>query len=125
MFNVSIDTHTLEQAKRELINQLKSKINQTDIETVCREQYGINSIEACECIDGDIVIDNNQVAFKLDFEVRFPMSILLNNGGNDAIKLSEKDVSVLAEFDIGHEQIEPQETNETKDEELPDIEFED
>lgn len=125
MINVSIDKQTVEEVKRELINQLKSKINQSDIETVCREQYGIKSIEGCEFTDGDIVIDNNQVAFKLDFEVHFPVSILINNGGKNTISLSEKDVNILSKFDNDLDEIEPQGTNETMDEELPDLEFED
>lgn len=123
MINVSIDSHTVEEAKRDLINQLKLKIDQTDIETVCREQYGIESIKGYEYKDGDIVIDNNQVAFKLDFEVRFPISILLNNGGENAISLSEKDVSILSGIDNELEDTEPQETQQTMDDELPDIEF--
>ncbi|MDH3885509.1 MAG: hypothetical protein OET63_14915 [Desulfobacterales bacterium] len=121
MINVSIDTHTVEKVKRELINQLKSKINQTHVEKVCREQYGIKSIEGYECIDGDIVIDNNQIAFKLDFEVRFPVSILIDNVGNNSTTLSEEDDNGLSEFDNGLEEIEPQEIDETIDEELPDI----
>ena len=121
MIKVSIDTHTVEEVKRDLINQLKSKINQTHVEKVCREQYGIKSIEGYECIDGDIVIDNNQIAFKLDFEVRFPVSILIDNVGNNSTTLSEEDDNGLSEFDNGLEEIEPQEIDETIDEELPDI----
>jgi hypothetical protein len=124
MINVSIDTRTVKEAKRELINQLKSKINQSDIETVCREKYGIELIEACECVDGDIIIDNNQVAYKLDFKVRFPLSILINNGENNVIALSDKDIGILSEFDNSREKIEPQEIDDTLDDELPDIEFE-
>ncbi len=125
MINVSIDTHTVEKVKRELINQLKSKINQTHVEKVCREQYGIKSIEGYKCIDGDIVIDNNQVAFKLDFEVRFPVSILIDNGGKNATTSSEEDDNILSELDNGLEEIEAQEINETMDEELPDFDFKD
>ena len=125
MINFSMDTHTVKEARRELINQLKSKINRTDIESVCREQYGIKSIESCECVEGDIIIDNNKVAYKLDFEVRFPLTILINNGENNAIALSDKDVSILSEFDNSLEKIEPQEIDDTLDDELPDIEFED
>ena len=125
MINVSIDTNTVEEAKRELINQLKSKINLTEIEAVCREQYGIESIKACECVGGDIVIDNNQVAYKLDFEVRFSLSVLISNGENNAITLSDKDVGMLSEFGNGLEGLELRKNNETIDEELPDIEFED
>ena len=126
MIDVSIDTQTVEEVKRELINKLKSKIQQTHIETVCREKYDIESIEGYECIDGDIVINNNQVAFKLDYEVRFPVSILINNGENNAAKSSEDDDDISSEFDNDFqdfEEIEPQEIDEAIDEELPDIEF--
>ena len=125
MINVSIDTHTVEGVKRELINQLKSKINQDHIEAVCREQYGIESIKGYECTDGDIIVDNDQVAFKLDFEVRFAVSLLIDNVGNNATTLSEEDDNILSEFDNDFEEIEPQAIDEITDEELPDIDFKD
>jgi len=123
MIKVSIDTHTVEEVKRDLINQLKSKINQAHVETVCREQYGIKSIEGYKYIDGDVVIHNNQVAFKLDFEVRFPVSILIDNVGNNATISSEEDDNILSEFDTSVELIEPEKIDETVDEELPDIDL--
>ena len=122
MINVSIDTQTVEEAKREVINQLKTKINRACVEAVCREQYGIDTITGYECKDGDIVIDNDNVAFKLDFEVRFPVSILINNGGNGSASQSEAD-KLLSEFDAGLEEIEPEEFTDKIDEELPDIDL--
>lgn len=124
MVNVSIDTQTIEEAKREVINQLIPKINQACVEAVCREQYGIETITGYECKDGDIVIDNDHVAFKLDFEVRFPVSILINNGGNGSATLSGAD-ELLSEFDAGLEEIEPEEFTDKIDEELPDIDLKD
>jgi hypothetical protein len=125
MINVSIDTTAVEAVKRELINQLKSKIKQAHIETVCREQYGINSIEGYECIDGDLVIDNDQVAFKLDFEVRFPVSLLINTDGNNDTTSSEVDDNLPSEDDSSLDLIEPEEIDEAMDDELPDIDFKD
>ncbi len=125
MINVSIDTHTVEEVKRELINKLKSKINQTHIETVCREKYGIESIEGYECTDGDIVIDNNQVAFKLNYEVRFPVSILIDIGENKGTSSSVEDDNILTEFDTNVDELEPEEIKEVLDEELPDMDFKD
>jgi hypothetical protein len=124
MINVSIDTQTVEEAKREVINQLKPKINQACVEAVCREQYGIETITGYECKEGDIVIDNDNVVFKLDFEVRFPVSILINNGGNGAASSSEAD-ELLSEFDASLEEIEPEEFTDKIDEELPDIDLKD
>jgi plasmid rolling circle replication initiator protein Rep len=125
MIDVSIDTQTVEEVKRELINKLKSKIQQTQIETVCREKYDIESIDGCECTDGDIVIENNQVAFKLDYEVRFPVSILINIGENNATKSSEDGNDISSKFDHDLEEIELQAIDEITDEELPDIDFKD
>ena len=124
MINVSIDITTVEAVKRELINQLKSKIKQAHIETVCREQYGINSIAGFDCLDGDLVIDNDQVAFKLDFEVRFPVLLLINTDGNNDTTSSEDDVILLSKYDSSLELIEPDEIEEATDDELPDIQFE-
>lgn len=124
MINASIGTQTVEEAKREVINQLKSKINQACLEAVCREQYGIETIAGYECKNGDIVIDNDHVAFKLDFEVRFPVSILINNDGNTTTTLTEADDALL-EFDKELEEIEPEEITEGIDEELPDIDLKD
>ena len=128
MIDVSIDTQTVEEVKHELINKLKAKIKQTHIETVCREKYDIESIEGYECTDGEIVINNNQVAFKLDYEVRFPVSILINIGENSATKSSEDDDAISSEFDNDFkdfEEIGAQEIDETIEEELPDIDFKD
>ena len=124
MINVSLDTQTVEKAKREVINQLKSKINQACIEAVCREQYGIETITGYECNNGDIVIDNDNVAFQLDFEVRFPVSFLINNGGDASNALSGIDGAV-SEFDKELEEIEVEEIAEGIDEELPDIDLKD
>jgi len=124
MVNVSIDKQAVEDAKRELIKQLKSKINQACVEAVCREQYGIETIENYKCKDGDIVIDNDQVAFKLDFEVCFPMSVLINCGQDSPATLLKED-DVFSEFDDGLEEIEPVEIDEAVDEEFPDIDLKD
>ena len=125
MINVSIDTHTVEAVKRELINQLKSKINQACLEAVCREQYGIETVESYECKDGDIVIDNGQVAFKLDFEVHFLMSILINYDENTTTTVLPKEDEDFSEIDNGLEEIEPEEIDEVTDLELPEIELKD
>ena len=75
----------------------------------------IKSIEGYECIDGDLVIDKDQVAFKLDFEVCFPVSILINAEGNTAITSSEEDDNILSQYDSSLDLIEPEEINETMD----------
>jgi hypothetical protein len=120
MINVSIDRQVVENAKAELISQLKSKINQACVEAVCREQYGIEKVEGYECKHGDIVIDDGQVAFKLDFEVRFPMSMLISNGEKTTVKVPEND-DFLSELDDGLDEIEPEEIDEATDGELPEI----
>jgi len=125
MINVSIGKQVIEDAKGELINQLKSKINQACLEAVCREQYGIETVESYECKDGDIVIDNGQVAFKLDFEIHFLMSILINYDENTTKTVLPKEDEDFSEIDNGLEEIEAEEIDEAIDLELPEIELKD
>jgi hypothetical protein len=75
-------TQVVEDAKRELIEKIKSNIDLDQVKAICREQYGIQMIEGLDLNHGDIVSYNDQVAYRLDFDIRFSMSVLLDNEGN-------------------------------------------
>jgi hypothetical protein len=49
---------------------------------VCSEQHSIATVENIELKDGDIVTYQDQVAFKLDFEIRFVLPVMIDRQGN-------------------------------------------
>jgi hypothetical protein len=82
MSTITIGTQVVAEAKRELIEKLKSNIDLDQVKAICREQYGIEMIEGIDLNHGDIVIHNAQVAYKLDFGIRFSISVLIDKEGN-------------------------------------------
>jgi len=100
MINVTIDHQVMKNALNEMIDHLKSKIDRNYIKTVCREQYGIETIDGVEHKDGNVVVIDDQVAVRLDFEVRFPMSVVITNGENSNSSVSEDNEEFLETDDI-------------------------
>ena len=122
MIKVAVDKKVVQDAKCELVDHLKSKINPDYVKALCREQYGIEMIKAAECKDGDIVIDNDQIAYKLNFEVSFTMPILINNG-NNTIKNLSQDEDDLLQLEDEIKDIELEEKDDEADQNLPAIEM--
>ena len=89
MINVSLDSQVMKSVINDMVKQLASKIDKDYVQTVCKEKYGIETITGIEPKDGDVVVIKDGVAYKLDFEVRFPMSVYITNGENPARTLSE------------------------------------
>ena len=89
MINVSLDSQIMKSVIDNMVKQLASKIDKDYVQTVCKEQYGIETITGIESKDGDVVVIKNGVAYKLDFEVRFPMSVYITNEENPTRTLSE------------------------------------
>jgi hypothetical protein len=100
MIKMSMDPKVMKSALSGLVDQLKSKIDLNYVKTACKEQYGIETIEGVEHKDGDVVVINDQVACRLDFEVRFPMSIFITNGENSNSTLSETNEESLELDDL-------------------------
>jgi hypothetical protein len=55
----------------------------------CKEKYGIEKIEGVEHKDGNIVIYKNKIGCLLNYEVRFPMSVLITTKQNIDMALSQ------------------------------------
>ena len=82
MSTITVGTQVVEDAKRELIEKLKSNIDLDRVKKICSEQHGIEMIEGIDLKHGDIVSHNDQVLYRLDFDIRFSMSVLIDSEGN-------------------------------------------
>ncbi len=73
------DSQVIREGEKELINAVKKQIDQEKIWEIVVHKLSRGSLEAR---DGEIVIHDNQIAFRLDFEMQFTGSILLDREGN-------------------------------------------
>jgi hypothetical protein len=82
MSEVSIEKQLIRDTIRELIEKLKNYIADLDqVRTVCKEQHGIETVRKIDFENGDIVSYKGKIAFKLDLQISFDLSILIDNNG--------------------------------------------
>ncbi|MGD9151939.1 MAG: hypothetical protein PVG40_16730 [Desulfobacterales bacterium] len=124
MIKVSIDRQVMQNVMSGVADQLKNKIdlNLNHVKKLCKEQYGIETIVGVENKNANIVIFRDQIACKLDFEVRFPMSVLITTKEDIKSSLPEKN-DVRANIDDLPEELDDMTTelDNVMTEELDDI----
>lgn len=70
------------QAKEELIHRIKTAIDLQGIRRILEYQHNIEIGENIEVSGGDAIVHNNEIAYRMDFDVLFKLSILFDNDGN-------------------------------------------
>lgn len=91
MYKVSIDRQKMQKIFSGVADQLKSKIDMNHLKKICKKRYGIETINGIEHKKANIVVIDNEAAIKLEFDIRFPMSIL--------IAAKEDSNSTITEYD--------------------------
>lgn len=67
--------------EKELIDAITGDLDWETIEKVFKDKYHLEFQEDIEYKHGDIVVHNNQIAYKLNFDVRISLSVLFDRKG--------------------------------------------
>ena len=73
------DPGIIKRGEEELLDTIKTKLDWNVIQNMNKDSF---SFENLEYTKGDIVVHENQVAYKMDFEVRASFSLLFDREGN-------------------------------------------
>jgi hypothetical protein len=101
MIEVFIDRQVMQSVMSGVADQLKSKIDLdlNHVKKLCKERYGIETINGVEHKGGNMAVFNGQIACELDFEVRFPMSVLIRTKEDINDSIPEKNAVRAEELD--------------------------
>ena len=102
MVRINVGEKAFEKAKNQVIEQIKSNIDSDYLRKLCLDKYGIRNFGTIEYKQGDIVMDGDEAAFRLDFEIRLPVSFLISGKGNSTNSLTQSDaepIEVVDELD--------------------------
>jgi hypothetical protein len=67
--------------EKDLIDAITGDLDWGTIEKIFKEKYHLEFQEDIEYKNGDIVVHNNQIAYKLNFDVRISLSVLFDRKG--------------------------------------------
>ena len=102
MVRINVGEKAFKKAKHQVIEQIKSNLDSDYLRKLCLDKYGIKNLGSIEYKQGDIVMDCDEVAFKLDFEIRLPVSFLISGKENSNNSLTQSDaepIEVVDELD--------------------------
>ncbi len=91
MSRLTTGADIMENAKREMIEQIRASIDMDRLREVFLEQY---SVEVGDDIDykcGDIVVHDDRIAVELEYEVLLSLSVLIDSEGNPVIPEPEEE----------------------------------
>lgn len=105
------NSEVIRNGEQELIEGILADLDWGTIDGVIKEKHGLELEEDVEFKDGDLVVVDNKVAYRLDFQVKLNLSILLDREGNYlSLEASTKN------RDPGRQLAEPQDSTRSRDE---------
>lgn len=72
----------IKNGESELIDAITADVDWGAIEKIFTERHKLGIEEDVEYRNGDIVVCDGQIAYKLEFDIRVTMSVLLDREGN-------------------------------------------
>lgn len=107
------DADIIQTGERELIDAITADLDWGVIEDIFKKDHHLGIEEEVEFRRGDMVVHDDQIAYKLDFEVKIPLSVLLDREGNYLSVTSSADLHKEdAEIEGAVEEIASEETVE-------------
>jgi len=76
------DSEIIKNGEKELMDAITADLDWATIENIFLKEHNLKIEEDIDYKRGDIIVSNNQVAYKLEFEVKVNFSILLNRHGD-------------------------------------------
>ena len=76
------DSEVIKNAEKELIDAINADLDWGVIEETFKKEHKLGIEEDVEYKTGDIVVFDKQIAYKLEFEVKVILSVLLDRDGN-------------------------------------------
>ncbi len=90
---------TIQSGEKELIDFINSELDWSAIEEMILEKHKLQLQDEVVCKHGEIVVYDNQIAYRLDFDIKVALSLIFNRQG-DCIDMKTPDGQDLLEQDL-------------------------
>ncbi len=72
---------TIEESEKEFIDMINAELDWEIIENLLLEKHNFTLQEEVEYKNGDIIVHNDSIAYKFDFSIKVPLSIVFSRDG--------------------------------------------
>ena len=78
---------TIQESEKDFIDTINAELDWEAIEKMLLEKHSFTLQEEIEYKEGDLIVYNDQIAYKFDFEIKVPLSVIFNREG-DCLEIS-------------------------------------
>ncbi len=75
------DPESIKENEKEFIDTINAELDWEAIEKMLMEQHKFTLQDEVDYKDGDLIVHKDQIAYKLDFEIKVPLSLIFNRSG--------------------------------------------
>lgn len=83
------NSENIAQNEKDFIDTINAELDWEAIEKLLLEKHQFTLEEEVDYKDGDLIVHNNEIAYKFDFEIKVPLSVIFNRQG-ECLELSTK-----------------------------------
>lgn len=80
---------TIQESEKEFIDTINAELDWEAIEKMLLEKHSFTLQEEVDYKEGDLVVYKDKIAYKFDFEIKVPLSVIFNREG-DCLEISTK-----------------------------------
>ncbi len=75
------DPESIQESEKEFIDTINAELDWEAIEKMLLEKHSFTLQEEIDYKDGDLVVYKDNIAYKFDFEIKVPLSVIFNREG--------------------------------------------
>ncbi|HKL00630.1 MAG TPA: hypothetical protein VJ943_10260 [Desulfotignum sp.] len=75
------DPELIQESEKEFIDTINAELDWESIEKLLMQKHGFALQDEVDYKQGDLVVFDNQIAYRFDFEVKVPLSVVFNRQG--------------------------------------------
>jgi hypothetical protein len=76
-----INPETIQESEKEFIDTINAELDWDAIGKMLLEKHSFTLQDEIDYKDGDLVVHNDAIAYKFDFEIKVPLTVIFNRGG--------------------------------------------
>ncbi len=88
----------IQESEKEFIDTINAELDWDAIEQMLLEKHGFIVQEDVDYKDGNLIVHKNEIAYKFEFEIKVPLSVIFNRTG-ECLEISTQGDDGDADFE--------------------------
>jgi len=90
---------SIQESEKEFIDTIIAELDWDAIEQMLLDKHGFSVQDDVDYKEGNLIVHNNEIAYKFDFEIKVPLSVIFNRDG-DCLEMSTESAAPSEDEDL-------------------------